>query len=116
MFRSFGKGKKRNDAEGKEKSRTPEKTPVKNGESKPAPSFEEMRAYLIGDASEEEMNLLWSVGYKVERVFELSFSNKQAVAWSEEEAYLILHFYYDQKALLDRMTQLLHQKGLESVL
>ena len=31
------------------------------------------------------MNLLWSVGYKVERIFELSSSNRQAVAWSEED-------------------------------
>lgn len=45
---------------------------VKRVETKPAPSFEEMRAYLIGDASEEEMNLLWNVGYKTERIFDLT--------------------------------------------
>lgn len=59
MFRSFSKGKKRNDAEKKEKEREKERgerVGVKKGDGKPAPTFEEMRAFLIGNATEEEMN------------------------------------------------------------
>lgn len=113
MFKSRVKGKKKSQEEKKEKFQPAERVLVRKEEGKPAPSFEEMRAFLIGGASEEEMDLLWSVGYKEDRLLEIHSPNRQAFVWSEEEVHLILHFYYDQRASPDRMAQLLQQKGLE---
>lgn len=79
MFRSLSKGRKRKEAEKKEKEREKERemkkverVEVKKGDGKPAPTFEEMRAFLIGNATEEEMDLLWSISYKPDRIIEIN--------------------------------------------
>lgn len=57
-----------------------------------------MRAAIIGDTPQQELDRLWAINYKQHLLPLLNSTNEAALVWTEQEDLLILHFYFNQHA------------------